>query len=241
MTKNELIKPEWGVSDRVKILVTTRNFFSQDDFNISFANNNNFKNTRDNITNLQNNFLPSHPFFVKQAHGRKIINLDTKKIHSYVADGIITSQKNQVISIQTADCMPIIISSDCGSIICALHVGRKGLEYNIINNACNILRKYNYNFEAWVGPSISKKNYVISSDIRDSFINIDDEYKEYFLKKENNLFYMDLIGIASYQLKNNDINNISCSGVCTADRNDIFYSHRLSGDRERFGTFVWLE
>ena len=241
MTKNELIKPEWGVSDRVKILVTTKNFFSQDDFNISFANNNNYKNTRDNITNLKNNFLPSHPFFVKQVHGRKIINLDAKKIHSYVADGIITSQKNQVISIQTADCMPIIISSDCGSIVCALHVGRKGLEYNIINNACNILHKYNYNFAAWVGPSISKKNYLISSDIRDSFINIDDEYKEYFLKKENNLFYMDLIGIASYQLKNNDINNISCSGVCTADRNDIFYSHRLSGDRERFGTFVWLE
>ena len=137
--------------------------------------------------------------------------------------------------------MPIIISSDCGSIVCVLHVGRKGLEYNIINNACNILRKYNYNFEAWIGPSISKKNYVVSSDIRNSFINIDCEYKEYFLKKENNQFYMDLIGIASCQLRNNDINNISCSGFCTVDQNDIFYSHRLSRDKERFGTFAWLE
>jgi len=241
MIKNNLIKPEWGVSDCVKILVTTRNFFSQDDFNISFANNNSYKDTRNNITNLQNNFLPSNPFFVKQAHGRKIINLDVKKIHSYVADGIITSQKNQVISIQTADCMPIIISSECGSIICALHVGRKGLEYNIIDNACNMLRKYNYNLEAWVGPSISKKNYVVSSYIRNSFINIDDRYEEYFLKNENNLFHMDLIGIVSQQLRNNDIKNISCSNICTAEQNDIFYSHRFSRDKERFGTFVWLE
>ena len=55
------------------------------------------------------------------------------------------------------------------------------------------------------------------------------------------LFSMDLIGIASSQLRKCNVNKIYLSNVCTFKNRDIFYSYRDSYDQRRFGTFVWIE
>ena len=233
------ININWNVSDSVKIIVTTKNFSSKKNFNISYTGNE-YNKTKENIDFLVDKILPEYPIFIKQAHGKKIINLDEKVICSHVADGIITSKKKQVIAIQTADCMPIVISSICGSIICILHVGRKGVEYNIISSAFKILKKYNYSYEAWIGPSISKEHYIVDKNIKKSFININKKYDKFF-SKNNNQFYMDLLGIVSIQLNENNVKNIFYSDLCTVKNNDIFYSYRNSSDTKRFGTFVWIE
>ena len=191
---------DWNVSDSIKILVTKKSFSPKKDFNISFSGKNKYEETKKNIDFLTDNFLPSEPYFIKQIHGEKVIDLDRNIFQSYVADGLVTSKKKQVISILTADCMPIVISSICGSIICVLHVGRKGLEFNIIESAFKILKNYNYSFEAWIGPSISKDYYLVDESIKKIFVSIDKKYEEFFLKNSNNL-HMDLSGIATYQLK----------------------------------------
>ena len=237
---NKIIKPDWNVLDSVKIVVTTKNFFLKKDFNIGYTNNS-FEDTKFNRDMLINNIFPDKPFYIKQVHGKKIINLNDDDVSTFVADGLITCKKNQVLSILTADCMPIIISSTCGSIVCALHVGRKGAEYNIIDNAFKILNNYNYTYEAWIGPSISKDYYLVDEKIRSSFIAANNNYESYFCAAENFLFSMDLFGIASFQLQSNNVKNICSSGFCTARDAYIFYSHRTFSDFGRFGTFVWIE
>lgn len=230
----------WSVSDSIKILVTKRNFSSKKNFNISFSGKNKYEDTRENIDFLIDNFLPSKPCFIKQVHGKKVIDLDRKILQSYVADGLVTSKRKQAISILTADCMPIVIASLCGSIICVLHVGRKGAEFNIIESAFKILKKYNYSFEAWIGPHISKNHYLIDENIKKKFVNINKKYEDFFLKENNNL-HMDLSGIATYQLKENRVNNVYYSGSCTFKDHKDFYSFRQFPDEKRFGTFVWIE
>ena len=63
-----------------------------------------------------------------------------------------------------------------------------------------------------------------------------------FFKQSNskNIFNMDLIGIASFQLAKNNVDNISYSNLCTVENNDDFYSHRYTSSKERFGTYVWI-
>jgi hypothetical protein len=231
---------DWNVSDSIKILVTKKSFSPKKDFNISFSGKNKYEETKKNIDFLTDNFLPSEPYFIKQIHGEKVIDLDRNIFQSYVADGLVTSKKKQVISVLTADCMPIVISSICGSIICVLHVGRKGLEFNIIESAFKILKNYNYSFEAWIGPSISKDYYLVDESIKKIFVSIDKKYEEFFLKNSNNL-HMDLSGIATYQLKKNNVNNIYYSGLCTVKDCKDLYSFRKFSDEKRFGTFVWIE
>tara|TARA_B100001778_G_scaffold72063_1_gene57409 strand:- start:197 stop:919 length:723 start_codon:yes stop_codon:yes gene_type:complete len=236
-----LVDVKWNVSKNVKILVTKKNFFSRKNFDLSCANSNylKIKENRD----LINNILPSKPYYMKQVHGNKVISLEDKGKFSHVCDGLITRKKNQVISILTADCMPIVISSTCGSIVCALHVGRKGAQYNIIGNALQILNQYNYVYEAWIGPAISKKYYLVDYNIRNLFVDYNSNYSIFFNEsiENNTLFNMDLVGIASYQLKNNGVNKISFSELCTVENYKDYYSYRYKLDKKRFGTFVWFE
>jgi YfiH family protein len=238
---NELfVKPDWNVSNNVKIIVTTKKFYDMQNFNLSYFNNN-YEKTKNNRDYIRNNFLPTKPNFARQVHGKKIITLDGDVTCSYTADGLITKEKNKVIAILTADCIPVVISSICGNMVCILHVGRKGAEYNIINNAFNILNKYNYEFEAWIGPAISKKYYTVDNHVKNLFLNINSKYGVFFNSNKKDLFNMDLIGMASLQLMENNIKHISYSNLCTVKNNKDFYSHRHSSDIERFGTFVWFE
>ena len=236
---NKSFNTKCNFASNIKILVTKKNFLSKKNFDLSFMNNKYLK-IRNNREDL-NKLLPSKPHYIKQIHGNKVINLDNDSNFSHVCDGVITRKKNQVIGILTADCIPLVISSKCGNIVCALHVGRKGLEYNIIKNAFKILNKYSYEYEAWVGPAISKKYYIVDSKVKDSFKNINKDYVDFF-KESNfkNTFNMDLIGIASFQLAKNNVDNISYSNLCTVENNDDFYSYRYSSNKERFGTYVWI-
>ena len=237
---NKFFNAKWNHVSNIKIIVTKKNFLYKENFNLSFMSNkySEIKKNREDLNKL----LPSNPYYIKQIHGNKVINIDNESKFSHVCDGLITRKKNQVIGLLTADCIPLIISSKCGNIICALHVGRKGLEYNIIKNAFKILNKYSYEYEAWVGPAISKKYYIVDSKIKSLFININKDYADFFTKnKSTNTFNMDLIGMASFQLVKNNVNNISYSNLCTVENNDDFYSHRCSFNKERFGTYVWMK
>ena len=112
--------------------------------------------------------------------------------------------------------------------------------YNIIEKAIKILRAYNYTYEAWIGPSISKNYYQVDKNIRENFISIDNNYQKFFFGLNNNKFNMDIKGIACFQLNSNNIRNIYSSEYCTVTHNDLFYSYRKSKDIQRFGTFVWI-
>jgi YfiH family protein len=236
---NKFLNAECNIASNIKILVTKKNFLSKENFDLSFMNKKylEIKNNREDLNKL----LPSNPYYIKQVHGNKVINLDNDSKFSHVCDGLITRKKKQVIGILTADCIPLIISSKCGNIVCALHVGRKGLEYNIIKNAFKILNKYSYEYEAWVGPAISKKYYIVDSKVKNLFKSINKDYVDFFKQSNSkNIFNMDLIGIASFQLAKNNVDNISYSNLCTVENNDDFYSHRYTSSKERFGTYVWI-
>ena len=121
-----------------------------------------------------------------------------------------------------------------------MHAGRKGIEYNIIKNAFKILGNFGFTYGAWIGPCISKNNYIVGQDVKNTFINIDKRFSKYFLKK-NNKYYMDITGIAKLQLNDCNISNISLAGLCTFENSDLFYSYRRGLDKGRFGTFCWIE
>jgi len=236
-----LVDAKWNVSKNVKILVTKKNFLSQENFDLSCINNR-YVSTKKN-RDLINNILPSKPYYMKQVHGKKVIYLDDSEKLSHVCDGLITRKKNRVISILTADCVPIVISSICGSIICVLHVGRKGAQYNIIDNAFKVLKRYNYVYEAWIGPAISQEYYLVDDNIRKLFLDYSSDYSIFFDKNKinNRLFNMNLIGITSYQLRTNGVNKVTFSELCTVKNSNDYYSYRYNSDKKRFGTFVWSE
>ena len=81
---------------------------------------------------------------------------------------------------------------------------------------------------------------MVDNNIKNTFVNLNEKYEDFFSRNNNNV-YMDLSGIAAFQLKENKVDNVYYSGLCTFKNSKDFYSFRKFSDVKRFGTFVWID
>ena len=106
--------------------------------------------------------------FLKQIHSNKIVFGSKAQGGLRVeADGIVCDQSNQNLWIYSADCMPILFADRKNRLVAAIHCGRKGLENKIIKKLLKIFDNLGTRKEdilVAIGPSISKKNYLIDKN-----------------------------------------------------------------------------
>tara|TARA_B100000902_G_scaffold293061_1_gene279553 strand:- start:906 stop:1670 length:765 start_codon:yes stop_codon:yes gene_type:complete len=181
-----------------------------------------------------------------QKHSNKIVlGSKTERNERVEADGIIGNKNNQNLWIYTADCMPILFADKRKRLVAAIHCGRKGLENKIIKNLIQILVKKgcsNEDILVAIGPSISKKNYLIDNKTLQNFYRnatqkeastfFNDKKRLSTLKKQD-LIPLNLKKYAHIQLLSENIpnKNINISNLCTYESSHDFYSWR------RFKTF----
>ncbi|MFC1751894.1 polyphenol oxidase family protein [Thermoproteota archaeon] len=124
-------------------------------------------------------------------------------------DAIITAKQGAALCVRTADCLPILIYHPKG-IAAAVHAGRKGTETHIIIKTLETIKKrYQIlsGFIFWFGPAICKSCYQIDKELN---------------------HYYDLIEENKMQIKSMLSSDYSIieTNICTACRNDYFYSYR---------------
>ena len=161
---------------------------------------------------------------MKQTHSNEIelVNFGGE----FLSDGIITSQKDIALVVQTADCMPVLIKTDIS--VAALHVGWKGLKNNIFTLALEKL--IGTNIKVLIGPHAQSCCYEVQNDVAIHF-------RENIVKKNNRLYLNLADEIKSYcQLNNIDI---QVSDICTICNND-FWSYRENKTSERQYSFIWI-
>ncbi len=109
---------------------------------------------------------------------QKQIHSDIIKIVShpgYVGQGdaMITALPDIGLVISSADCVPIFIYDSKYHVISAVHAGWQGTYKQILNKTLYIMFK-NFNSKpedlfAFIGPSISQKNYEVQNDVASLF------------------------------------------------------------------------
>jgi len=161
---------------------------------------------------------------MEQIHGTKIFEIeDSTNMVIKGVDGCFTSNKNTVLSVKSADCLPILISgkNNNTNFIAAAHAGRKGTDGEILYKLLNRLNDtYNFNINTslhiWFGPAICQSCYQVDKQ--------KDLHYDLIQKNKNQLFRF---------LKENKIsqNNLELiiENRCTLHENDQFYSYRASG------------
>ena len=88
-----------------------------------------------------------------------------------VGDGIWTDEKENMIYVKTADCLPIIFYNTRG-ILGILHVGWKGTLLRLPQKFLLMMKKRGIPPSSWIvgfGPSIECRNYVVGDDVRKLF------------------------------------------------------------------------
>jgi len=208
------------------------------------------RNTEDGIkelNSLKKEFNTKDIIYLKQIHSDKILRYrcNGESIKDEEGDAIITNEKNVIIGVFTADCVPIILIDEEKEVMAAIHSGWRGTFESITLKTIEKMKhEFNtneINIKAYIGPHIRKCCYEISEELKLNFI----EKKKTISKEElfdgNNLNLESCIvdDLKRAGVKNYNINSLN---LCTHCNDDIkLHSYRKSkGSYGRMFSFIIL-
>ena len=173
---------------------------------------------------------------MSQIHSTNIEVVKNKKLVYRNVDGIFSCNKNYVLQVRTADCLPIFFTHEHDNIFGVIHAGWKGLKNGIISKSAKLLRSHIDDFNeitAFIGPSISQKNYEVKNEFIDYFGNE-------FIEKVDNKLFCNLKDIAKSQLNKIGITKVIDSNQCTYE-NKNYHSFRRNNTSQRMVGIIYYE
>lgn len=175
---------------------------------------------------------------VKQIHSNKVVILEDNNLINQIveADGIITQSKDVLLTIKTADCLPILFYDDKTETIANIHAGWRGLASGIIQNTISILKNKflvsPLDLRVGIGPAICGKCYEVGAEIFDEF---DCDRSLVASTKVKGKHYLDNKKTAVNLLKSLGVQNISVHPACTLETTG-YPSYRENGTKSRLFT-----
>ncbi|AAU03953.1 peptidoglycan editing factor PgeF [Rickettsia typhi] len=163
-----------------------------------------------NIESITNYFKAQDILILNQVHSNQIVNADEHIMTIPEADGSITTKKNLVLTVQSADCVPVLLASDDGKIIGAAHAGWQGSINNIISNiVTKMVETGAKNLIAVIGPAIAQSSYEVDDKYYKTFLSKDINNKQFFINsiKENHYMF-DLPAFVEFKLNESGVKDI---------------------------------
>ncbi|MBL1141643.1 MAG: peptidoglycan editing factor PgeF [Proteobacteria bacterium] len=183
--------------------------------------------------------LSSEPFWLEQTHSAKIISIDRPSANRK-ADASVTTQKNRVSVIMTADCVPILLCNKEGTKIAAVHAGWRGICGGIIENSLKAFSEPE-NLIAWIGPCISQKYYEVGTEVYENCLSHSKMLEKAFKQTNRNHWYANLVQIVRILMEKERVGSIHECGLCTYKLDDMFYSYRRDRETGRMASMIWME
>lgn len=107
----------------------------------------------------------------KQVHGTRIVDVVSPQQACGEADGFYTEQPGILLSVFTADCLPVIFSHKQGRAVAVVHAGWRGLRHGILEQMAQRINLTGSTQE-WVvsiGPAAGACCYEVSQELVDEF------------------------------------------------------------------------
>ncbi|NOL49364.1 peptidoglycan editing factor PgeF [Pelistega europaea] len=127
--------------------------------------------------------LPSRPIWLNQVHGIAVLDADSTFEYPPQADAALTMQQGRVLAIMTADCLPVVIADDAGTIVGAAHAGWRGLQAGVLENLVDKMRQKvpDARLKAWIGPAISQPVFEVGGEVYAAFVQATPALKTFFI------------------------------------------------------------
>lgn len=209
-----MIVPDWPAPPRVRALVTTRGEGDPP--------------------------LPAAPVWLRQVHGRRVVDAERSGDRPQ-ADASVARRANVVCAVQAADCLPVLLADEDGSVVGAAHAGWRGLAAGVIEATVDEMRVPARTLIAWLGPAIGPQAYEVGEEVRAAFLEGDAGAVEAFAANRPGHWLLDLYAAARRRLAARGVSRVYGGGFCTYSDAARFPSWRRERTHERIGAFVWLE
>jgi YfiH family protein len=194
LTTNDVLRPEWSVSPRVRALVTTRNggvslppFGTWRDgvdgaggLNLGRKSGDEPVHVEANRARLMKLTGQDEAAWLSQVHGATVVNADdvlaaTQRGEPLMqADASVTDRTGTVCVVMIADCMPVLLCDPQGRAVGAAHAGWRGLASGVVENTAQRVASLAGTdmsvLHAYLGPCIGPQAFEVGPDVRDAFM-----------------------------------------------------------------------
>jgi YfiH family protein len=162
------------------------------------------------------------------------------------ADAMITDRPDTPLSMRFADCTPLLFADPVRGVIGMAHAGWRGtvqgVGSEIVQAMADAYGSRPADLQVGIGPSIGPSRYQVGEEVVEAV-------QQHFNTTEGLICrdpadgsaYLNLWEANRLDLERAGVGNIAMSGLCTAERNDEFFSHRQERGRTgRFGVVLSL-
>lgn len=181
-------------------------------------------------------------------HGREVARVTRADEGTWIprVDGIITDQRGVALTMNFADCSPILVYDPHGPAIGLGHAGWQGAVRDLPGALVRaMVREFGSDpaaLLAAVGPSIGACCYEVGEPVLSAVQGRFSEPRSLLVHPNAGPRpHFDLPEANRRNLRRAGVRQIEVSGLCTACRTDLFFSHRAEAGRTgRFGAIFLL-
>jgi len=184
--------------------------------------------------------LPAQPAWLRQVHGISIVDANSGTTDRPQADGAVAHAAGAVCAVMAADCMPVLLADQDGTVVAAAHAGWRGLCAGVIEAALDAMRVPAESVLAWLGPAIGPRVYEVGAEVREAFVSRDPAAVAAFTPTRRDHWLLDLYMVAKQRLERRGVSRIYGGGFCTYSDPQRFYSFRRDRTAERMAALIWL-
>ncbi len=236
----EYISPDWPAPRNIRAMSTTRmggvSHGPWSSLNLGDACGDAPMAVAANRARLRT-LLPSDPLWLKQVHGREVFPANNSQV-SPTADAAFTDQTNVVLTVLTADCVPILFCDAKGEQIAVAHAGWRGLSAGVIEATVCAMHSPASALMAWIGPCIGDSAYEVGEEVREAFMNDERAAQEAF-RPHGSLWLADLVELTRLRLSSAGVTQIYGGSWCTHSDSHRFFSYRRDSVTGRMASLLW--
>lgn len=184
--------------------------------------------------------LPADPVWLHQVHGNEVVTITTAPAAPPAADAAVTRAANTVLTVRTADCLPIMLADRAGTVLAVAHAGWRGLASGVVENALAAMQVPTSAIVAWIGPAIGAQAFEVGADVLAAYCVDDDAAAAFFKPLCEGKWLADLPGLARARLTRAGVSDVAGGQWCTHTDAARFHSYRRDPRAGRMALVAWL-
>ena len=195
--------------------------------------------------------------FLQQVHGSEVLALHAGTEDGQQADACTTKEAGLACTIMVADCLPVLLATEDGSVVAAAHAGWRGLAGGKhgrgVLESVHAAMGADANTIAWLGPCIGPSAFEVGAEVKAAFEGVQSGAGRLFKPAGTGKYLADLPGLARLRLEALGINQVygndGSDAWCTVLNPSRFFSHRRDagpngnglGTTGRMAACIWRD
>ena len=253
VSNREWIIPDWPAPPNVRSLVTTRiggvsqgiyaslNLGDHVGDDPRFVAENRAR-LREWTVHIGDGAAACSPVWLNQVHGTRVVDAAALSADAKVpeADAAFSRKAGAACVVMTADCLPVLLCDDAGSVVAAAHAGWRGLLAGVLEATIAAMGPVDGKLLAYLGPAIGPQTFEVGDEVRSAFVAADAHAAAAFKASGQGKWLADIYALARQRLLAQGVEGIYGGSCCTVREADRFFSYRRDRQTGRMATMIWL-